>query len=167
MGRVHYNVQGIRQGPHNTCWLACFRMLVQFRLSVGREVNAQARALLDPELVRRFEIVNRGLDPDRFERIAREFGLSSLHIAGLTRPLRPGELDDPFAAYDVLSRRGPFTLGGLLPNGAGHAVVICGANTEADCDVEFIDPRFGDMRHMGYATLRTGFRPDGGALFVF
>ena len=168
MSRIHYDVRGIAQGPYNTCWLACFRMLITFRIQVGRPVNAQARALLEPELISQFERLNRGLDPVRFETVAAEFGLSALHIAGLTRPLRASELEIPLLAYDVLQRRGPFSLGGILPNGAGHAIVICGASDDAPSyDIEFIDPRYGNMRHLSSADLRRGFTPDGGALFVF
>lgn len=167
MGRIHYNVPGIAQGPHNTCWLACFRMLIRFRIQVGRSVNEHARALINPDVISRFEQENRGLDPTRFENIARRFGLSALHIAGLTRPLRTGELEDPLAAYDVLQRRGPFTLGGILPSGNGHAIVICGGSSEPPFDIEFIDPRFGNVRHLSYSVLHQNFPPDGGPLFVF
>lgn len=168
MGLIHYDVPGINQGPHNTCWLACFRMLVMFRLQVGRPVNARAAALLEPSVVARFEQLNRGLNPARFEAVASEFGLSALHRPGLTRVLLAGEFENPFLAFDVIQQRGPFTLGGLLPNGEGHAIVICGASDEApEFDIEFIDPRSGNMRHLGYTVLRRGFRPDGGALFVF
>lgn len=168
MSRIHYDVPGINQGPHNTCWLACFRMLIMFRLQVGRPVNARATALLDPGLIARFEELNRGLRPAAFEAVAAEFGLSALHIPGLTRPRRADELEMPLLAYDVLERRGPFTLGGVLSGGSGHAIVVCGASSDGpEFDIEFIDPRYGDMRHLGYAVLRRGFPPDDGALFVF
>lgn len=167
MSRIHYDVPGINQGPHNTCWLACFRMLIMFRLQVGRPVNARAAALLEPRLIARFEGLNRGLNPAAFEAVAAEFGLSALHIAGLTRARPAGELEDPFLAYGVLQQRGPFTLGGILPSGSGHAIVVCGASDEPGFDIEFIDPRYGVMRHLGFTTLQRGFPPDGGALFVF
>ena len=167
MSRIHYDVPGINQGPYNTCWLACFRMLIMFRLQVGRPVNARAAALLDPALIARFEGLNRGLRTDAFEAVAAEFGLSALHIPGLTRARRADELEIPFLAYDVLQRRGPFTLGGILSDGSGHAIVVCGASDEPESDIEFIDPRFGNVRHLGYAVLRRGFPPDDGALFVF
>ncbi len=166
MSNVHYNVPVIPQGPHNTCWLACFRMLIAFRIQVGRPVNSLARALLSPATVARFEELNRGLNPARFESMARDFGLSAMHVAGLTRPLRGNELEDPLMTHDILRTRGPFTRGGLVPGGA-HAVVICGASDTPPYDIEFIDPRFTNMRHLSYADLNRGFRPDGGALFVF
>jgi hypothetical protein len=160
MSRISYNVPGIQQRSANTCWLACFRMLTAFQVQVGRQVNAMAAALTTSTTVRRYERLDRALDPVAFESMA-------LHVPGLTRSLRAGELSDPLAAYDVLQRRGPFTIGGILPSGSAHAIVICGGSDEGDYDIEFIDPRFGNVRHAGYVTLRTGFPPDDGALFVY
>lgn len=166
MSRVHYDVPGIQQGSNNTCWLACLQMLVRFRISVGRSVNDFARALLDPEFQSRLEDRDLALRPDRFEELARHFGLSAIHRPGLTRELRAGELFDPSGPYDVLSQRGPFTLGIILPAGFGHAVVLCGADTD-DFTIEVIDPRYGDIRRVNYMRFRRSYRPDGGPLFVF
>jgi hypothetical protein len=167
MSQIHYEVPGINQGPHNTCWLACLRMLVMFRVQVGRPVNARAAVLLDPAVIARFEGLNRGLNSTAFEAVAPQFGLSALHIAGLTRATRPGELAMPLLAYDVLERRGPFTLGGTLPTGEAHAMVICGASDGPESDIEFINPQYGHMQHLRYAVYREAFPPDEGALFVF
>jgi hypothetical protein len=167
MSRISYNVPGIQQGSSNTCWLACLRMLTAFQVQVGRQVNAMAAALVTESAVTRYERLDRALDPSAFESMATSFGLSALHVPGLTRALRGSELADPLAAYDVLQRRGPFTIGGILPSRSAHAIVICGGSNDGDYDVQFIDPRYGNVRHASYTTLRTGFPPDGGALFVY
>jgi Papain-like cysteine protease AvrRpt2 len=168
MSYVHYEVPGIIQGSSNTCWLACLRMLAMYQIQAGRQLNAHAAALMDPAAVARFESLNRAQDPARFEEIAVQFGLAAMHAPGLTRALRPGELADPLLAFDILRRRGPFILGGLLLGVSGHAIVICGGRDEPpDFLVEFIDPRFGNIRQLALQTLQTAFPPDGSALFVF
>jgi hypothetical protein len=168
LAAVHYDVPGVQQGPHNTCWLACFQMLIRFRVAVGRPVNALALALLDPALQSRFEERNLGMNPEAFERVARNFGLSAIHRPGLTRELRPGEFMDPYAPHDVLSRRGPFTLGIIRPNGGGHAVVFCGAEIDSpEFNVEIIDRRRGVVVRLSYPVFRRTYQADGGALFVF
>ena len=166
MTSVHYNVPRIRQSSSNTCWLACFRMLAMFRLQVGRPLNPYAQVLLNPDYIALLERRDQALDPRRFASGARQFGLSALDVPGLTSLPRDG-IVTPYLAFDILRRRGPFTLGGLIRGRDGHAIVICGANDTRDMDIEFIDPRFGVFGHVSFPAFQRGFPPDGGPLFVF
>ncbi len=166
MSEISYPVPAIIQGSRNTCWLACFRMLARYQLDVGRQLNAAACSLMSPDVVARFESLDRPLNPDAFERVARSFGLSAVHVPGLTAELLATDMVDPGAAYAVLSSRGPFTMG-VRCHGYGHALVVCSATDDADPDIGYIDPADGSWAQQRLSHWRRAYPPDGGALFVF
>lgn len=166
MTAVSYPVIPEQQSSSNTCWLYCIRMLAAYRRWVGRPLDPLAAALLQPDIETRFAELNRPLNPHAFAAIAGRFGLSAIDRVGVTRAPRGTELDDPLAAHDVLRTRGPFTMG-VLSRGAGHAIVVCGANDYESLDIEFIDPADGSWDFLSLERFRATYPPDGGPLFVF
>ena len=167
MSAISYLVVPERQTSSNTCWLYCIRMLADYRRSVGRPLNMYAEALLQPDFAEHFAELNQPLNPYAFAPMAGNFGLSALDVASLTRPPRGTELFEPLAAHDVLRPRGPFTMGVIARGGAGHAIVVCGANDYESFDIEFIDPADGSFCTLSLERFQSNYPPDGGPLFVF
>lgn len=165
--RKRYPVPRYSQRGEMTCWLACLRMLAEYRHSRGRRLNPRAMMLLEPDFVRRFQELDRPIDGRQVETVGRGFGMSAIRIPGFTQRT-PGGLVIP-AGFDVLNRRGPFMFCGLRRGVQPHAIVINGWNGTSGTEmVEFVDPAQGRYQQIEFGRFAAGFPPLGDApLLVF
>jgi hypothetical protein len=169
MARIDYAVPLVEQASQNTCWLACFRMLIRFEQSQGRRLNAIAEAVDGADFVARMETLDRTLfaDAPGARRFARECGMWTRDVPGLTEA-HPEFIENPYTVHDILKRYGPFAYAGLLPGGVGHMIVIRGFDDGPGFEISFNDPRPGvGHRRIGYSTFRRGFPPAGMPIYLF
>lgn len=169
MSSIDYDVPLVEQASQNTCWLACFRMLIRFEQSRGRRVNPFAEAVDGADFVARMEALDRTLlaDAGAARRFARECGMWTRDVAGLTEP-NPEFIENPYIVHDILKRYGPFAYAGLLPGRVGHMIVIRGFVDGPEFQISFNDPRPGvGSRRIEYWTFRRGFPPAGMPIYLY
>src|SRR5439155_22500642 len=99
MAAKDYRINPIlRQNSRNTCWLACFRMLLTFQQGAGRRLTPAAQWLLTVDSLQNLEQRDQALVVGKFVSIARPFGLHCALVDGLTPPFRYA-FADPTAAH--------------------------------------------------------------------